>query len=74
VVSGLPNGIDVAVHREALEVNSLTVAVLAHGLDIYPSKNKELAETILKNNGVLVSEYLSCTRANYNYFVACDRI
>ncbi|MCD6207699.1 MAG: DNA-processing protein DprA [Methanosarcinales archaeon] len=75
VVSGLANGIDAAAHQGALEVNGLTVAVLAHGLDtVYPVKNKELADAILKNNGALVSEYPWGTKANRSRFVARDRI
>lgn len=75
VVSGLADGIDAAAHQGALEVNGLTVAVLAHGLDtVYPSKNKVLADAILKNNGALVSEYPWGTKANRSYFVARDRI
>ena len=75
VVSGLADGIDAAAHQGALEVNGLTVAVLAHGLDtVYPDKNKELADAILKNNGALVSEYPWGTKINRSYFVARDRI
>jgi len=75
VVSGLAEGIDAAAHRGALEVNGLTVAVLAHGLDtVYPSKNKELADTILRNNGALISEYPWGTKVNRSYFIARDRI
>ncbi len=55
VVSGLAAGIDSAAHMGALEAKGLTVAVLAHGLDmIYPAINKQLAETILNNNGALI--------------------
>ncbi len=75
VVSGLAEGIDSAAHMGALEAKGLTVAVLAHGLDmIYPSKNKQLAETILNNNGALISEYPLRTRIFRNYFVERDRI
>lgn len=75
VVSGLANGIDAAAHKGALEVRGLTVAVLAHGLDtVYPIKNKELADAILRNSGALVSEYPWGTRMNRSYFVARDRI
>ncbi len=75
VVSGLAEGIDTAVHQGALDVNGITVAVLAHGLDtIYPSKNKELADAILKKNGALVSEYSCGTKINRSYFIARDRI
>ncbi len=75
VVSGLAEGIDSAAHMGALEAKGLTVAVLAHGLDmIYPTKNKQLAETILNNNGALISEYPLGTRIFRNYFIDRDRI
>lgn len=75
IVSGLADGIDTAAHQGALEVNGLTVAVLAHGLNtVYPIKNKELADTILRNNGALVSEYPWGTTVNRSYFIARDRI
>lgn len=75
VVSGLAEGIDSAVHIGALESKGLTIAVLAHGLDmIYPAKNKPLAEAILNNNGALISEYPVGTKIFRNYFVERDRI
>lgn len=75
VVSGLAEGIDTAAHKGALESNGLTAAVLAHGLDtVYPGKNKELADDILKNKGALVSEYPWGAKVNRSYFVARDRI
>lgn len=75
VISGLAEGIDSAAHMGALEAKGLTVAVLAHGLDmIYPAKNKQLAETILNNNGALISEYPLGTKIFRNYFVDRDRI
>lgn len=75
MVSGLADGIDAAAHQGALEVNGITVAVLAHGLDtVYPIKNKELADAILKNNGALISEHPWGTKANRSYFIARDRI
>jgi len=75
IVSGLAEGIDSAAHQGALDVNGITIAVLAHGLDkIYPSKNKKLAETIVSNNGALISEYSWGRHIVRNYFVARDRI
>ena len=75
VVSGLAEGIDSAAHMGALETNGLTVAVLAHGLDtVYPYNNRELADTIIKNNGALVSEYPFGTKILRSYFVERDRI
>lgn len=75
IVSGLADGIDSAAHKGALEKNGLTVAVLAHGLDtIYPYKNKELADEIIKKNGTIVSEYPFGTKTFPSYFVERDRI
>ena len=58
VVSGLALGIDTAAHRGALDADSVTVAVMAHGLDIVaPTSNKKLAARILDQGGVLISEH-----------------
>jgi DNA processing protein len=57
IVSGLAYGIDARAHQTALAKGGLTVAVLAHGLDIvYPPLHKSLAEKIL-SQGALLSEY-----------------
>ena len=75
VVSGLAKGVDSAAHKGALESDGLTVAVLAHGLDtIYPSGNKQLADSILENNGALISEYPWGTSSNRSFFVSRNRI
>lgn len=55
VVSGLARGIDAAAHRASLETG--TVAVLAGGMDrIYPEENTPLAEDIVAQGGMLVTE------------------
>jgi len=55
IVSGLARGIDAAAHSAAL--TSGTIAVFAGGLDnIYPEENTALAQAILENNGLLISE------------------
>jgi len=75
VVSGLAQGVDSAAHMGALEAKGITVAVLAHGLDIiYPYANKPLSNDIIKNNGALISEYSLGTRIERRYFVERDRI
>ncbi|MFV7785601.1 DNA-processing protein DprA [Shewanella marisflavi] len=77
VVSGLALGVDAAAHEGALESNkpSCTIAVLAHGLDIAkPAKNKDLAQRILENGGVWVSEHPVGTPAHRNFFVPRNRI
>jgi DNA processing protein len=58
IVSGLAFGIDCAAHEGCLDASGSAIAVLANGLDsVYPSTNAPLAERILKNGGVLISEY-----------------
>lgn len=55
VVSGLARGIDAAAHRASLRTG--TVAVLAGGLDrVYPEENAPLAEAIVAEGGLLVTE------------------
>lgn len=59
VLSGLGKGIDAIAHKQAIEANGLTIAIIAQGIDtdIYPSSNTELAEQI-KANGCIATEYL----------------
>ena len=58
IVSGLAEGIDTIAHKSTLEVGGKTIAVLGGGLlNIYPSSNITLAEEIVNNGGLLVSEY-----------------
>jgi DNA processing protein len=75
VVSGLALGCDSLAHEACVSVNSNAVGVLAHGLDtVSPKKNTKLAEKILLNGGVLISEYFIGTKSRNNYFVDRDRI
>jgi DNA processing protein len=56
VVSGLANGIDSSAHKACLKENRQTVAIIGSGLSqCYP--NKQLALNIVKNNGVIISEF-----------------
>lgn len=59
VISGLALGIDGAAHRGCLSANNApTIAVLAHGLDsIYPRTHTPLAQDILSQNGILLSQF-----------------
>ncbi len=60
IVSGLALGCDTIAHRQALDSNGRTVAILPGPLDqVLPSKNRGLAEEIVKKNGLLISEYLT---------------
>ncbi len=59
-VSGLALGIDTQVHKSTLEENQATVAVLGSGIDrtsLYPGQNRALAEKIINQNGLVISEF-----------------
>ncbi len=57
VTSGMALGIDGACHRGALAGGGQTVAVWGTGLDrCYPARHRKLAEQIVEQGGVLVSE------------------
>jgi len=74
VVSGLAYGVDICAHREALAQGMETVGVLAHGLDeIYPSVHRDTAKQMLQQGGLL-TEYMSQTRADKMNFVRRNRI
>ena len=77
IVSGLAIGCDTSGHKGALNVNGKTTAILANGLDydsIYPPENRELAEQIVNNGGLLLSEYPKGTTVNRYNLVARDRL
>ena len=75
IVSGLAEGIDTVAHKSTLEVNGKTIAVLGGGLlNIYPSSNIKLAEDILNNDGLLVSEYKPNEPALTYHFPIRNRI
>ena len=58
IVSGLALGCDTVAHRQALRSDGKTVAILPSPLDeILPAANKGLAEEIVKNHGLLITEY-----------------
>lgn len=75
IVSGLAIGIDTAGHLGALKSNGSTIAVLAGSLEkIYPKENKDLAEEIVKRDGLLISETPLGGQTFRNSFVKRDRI
>jgi len=64
IVSGLALGCDTVAHRQALESRGRTVAILPSPLsEVIPAKNRELAEEIVKNDGLLISEYLTSAKS-----------
>ena len=58
IVSGLAYGVDSVAHETTLEEHGRTIAVLGGGLlNVYPAANQGLADRIVENGGLLVSEY-----------------
>ncbi|MFA5070481.1 MAG: DNA-processing protein DprA [Patescibacteria group bacterium] len=58
IVSGLALGIDAVAHQATLDSGGRTIAVLGSGLDIiHPRLNYRLAEKILENRGLILSEF-----------------
>lgn len=75
IVSGLACGVDKLSHQSCISAGGRTIAVLAHGLDIiYPKENKDLANRILLNGGILMSEYPVGTKVDKFRFVNRNRI
>jgi DNA processing protein len=77
VVSGLAFGVDACAHEGALEANGKTIAVLGNSLDdqsIAPRSNFQLAQRILANDGLLISEFPLRTTASPGTFPARNRI
>lgn len=62
VVSGLAAGIDSIAQKNAINYRGKTIGILGCGIDVvYPKNNKFLYEEIVKNNGLILSEYLPKT-------------
>lgn len=58
IISGLALGCDSIAHRQTLRSNGKTVAILPSPLNnILPAKNIELANEIVRKNGLLITEY-----------------
>ena len=73
IVSGLAIGIDAAAHQIAKR----TIAVLGTGLDeasFYPKSNLPLYKKIIKNGGLIISEYPPGTKASPQSFPKRNRI
>ena len=75
IVSGLAKGIDSFSHIGALNAKGKTIAVLGSGLDnVYPKENVKLMESIVRNDGLVISEYPLGTKASKQNFPARNRI
>ena len=58
ILSGLALGCDSIAHVQTLDTGGKTIAVLPSPIkDILPTQNKELAQRIVANGGLLITEY-----------------
>ena len=75
IISGLAFGIDASAHEGCLDAGGTTIAVLASGADVVsPRGNVRLAERILKNGGMIISEYPPGAEAQPYRFLERNRI
>lgn len=75
VVSGLAKGIDATAHEWAIKIGLPTISVLGTGIfKTYPSRNAELADLILDDGGLLISEYLPDAGPTKESFVWRNRL
>ena len=77
IVSGMAIGVDGAAHQVAVNENCPTIAVLGSGIDnnsLYPKQNIQLAEKIIQNKGIIISEHPPGTRPQAEYFPRRNRI
>ena len=75
IISGLAEGIDTIAHTTCLKNSGKTIAILPSGLEnIYPSKNRKLANEIIEKGGLLLSEYESNVKADSDKFLERNRI
>lgn len=75
IVSGMATGIDTISHTAAIEKQGRTIAVLGTGIDIiYPYMNRGLHDQIVKEYGIIISEYPPGFTTHVGMFVLRNRI
>ena len=78
IVSGLAKGCDTVAHSESINNNAKTIAFLPSTLEnIYPKENNSLANEIVKNDGLIITEYVSEPKNKYENvkrFIERDRL
>lgn len=75
IISGLALGVDAIAHSAALDAKGTTLAIIGSGLGkIYPRSNQALADRILQNDGVIISEYRPDEEAHGFQFLQRNRL
>lgn len=75
IVSGLAMGVDAIAHKTTIDNGGKTIAVLGSGVDVcYPTSNKWLYDSLIKENGCIVSEYPIGQKPSKGSFPSRNRI
>lgn len=78
IVSGLAKGCDTAAHVQCLACGGKTIVVLPSTFtNIYPKENARLAERIVQNGGLVLTEYVTEPATRYDRirrFIERDRL
>lgn len=75
IVSGLARGIDTIAHEHSMKNKGRTIAVIASGFKhIYPKENQKLFDDILKNDGLIISEWEPNIKVDMQRFPRRNRI
>jgi DNA processing protein len=75
IVSGMAYGVDTVAHETAIKNQGKTIAVLGCGVDIiHPVSNTRLYWQIIKENGLVISEFPPGQMATKGLFPARNRI
>lgn len=75
IASGMAVGIDATAHQATLQAKGKTIAVLANGLKhIFPKENISLYKQILKEGGLIVTEYPPEVKVKSERFLERNRI
>lgn len=75
IISGFAVGSDVTAHISAINAGCPTVCILGGGVDVsYPKENDCYREEIIKNGGVIISEFLPKTPSHRFNFPKRNRL
>ncbi len=75
IVSGLAKGIDSIAHIHSMDKMGKTIAVIASGFNnIYPKENEKLFYSIIRNGGLIISEWEPDVGVNMQRFPRRNRI
>jgi DNA processing protein len=76
IVSGLALGCDTIAHKQCVKNHRPTIAILPGSIssNIYPIENKQLADEIINDGGLLITENPFIKTPSKNHFIDRDRI